>query len=549
MNLIEQLEQNFIQHVQNLFVVSKEQLAGMQFSLNTDPSKAEFGDISTNVALILAKPLKSNPRALAEKIIQSYVYPSVAKLELAGPGFINIFLKPSVFSEIATELATQKEQFFKPQLANPQKYNLEFVSANPTGPLHLGHGRGGIIGDVLGNILSFVGNTTTKEYYINDAGAQIQKLGQSFKARCMQKLGLEAEVPEGGYQGEYLLELAEKALEEYGRDLLEKPDSFFDEYAKNAMLSYIKETLTLYGIHFDTWFSEKSLHESSAVSKAIQLLTERGHTYEDGGALWFRSTTFGDDKDRVLKRANGEYTYAAADAAYLLQKIERGFEHLIMILGQDHHSYVVRLKGMLQAFGYNPAMLDVILYQLVTIKESGQALRLSKRAGRIVTLRDIIQEVGCDVARFFYLNKKADAHLDFDLDLALTTTEENPVFYIQYAYVRTGSILQKAQEHQALHTITDADAAFIGENEAELLKKIISLKELLLNISKNYQTHLLTYYVIELATTFHRYYSKHRIIDLNAVNQSRGRLLMTNILRDTLAFCLSILEIDKPKKM
>lgn len=549
MNLIEQLEQHFTKHVQDLFVVSKEQLAGLQFELNTDPHKTEFGDISTNIAMILAKQLKANPRALAEKIATTYVYPQVEKIELAGPGFINIFLKPTVFAELARELVEQKEQFFKPKLKQPQKYNLEFVSANPTGPLHLGHGRGGIIGDVLGNILRFIGNTTCKEYYINDAGAQIQKLGQSFKARYMQKLGLDAEIPEGGYQGEYLVELAEQALKEYDRELLEKPESFFDEYAKNHMLEYIKQTLTLYGIQFDEWFSEKSLHESSQVPKAITLLTERGHTYEEGGALWFRSTTFGDDKDRVLKRANGEYTYAAADAALLLNKIKRGFDHLIMILGQDHHSYVVRLKGMLQALGHNPDMLDVILYQLVTIKESGQALRLSKRAGRIVTLRDIIQEVGCDVARFFYLNKKADAHLDFDLDLALKTTEENPVFYVQYAFVRTGSILKKAEEHKELAAITVADAQFIGHEEAELIKKILSLKDLLYNISKNYHTHLLTYYVIELATTFHRYYSKHRVIDTDAINQSRGRLLLTKIVQETLALCLDILEIKKPESM
>lgn len=549
MNIIENLEQHFINYIQDLFIISKEQLTGMQFELNTDPSKKEFGDISTNVALILAKPIKSNPRALAEKIAQNYTNPHVANLELAGPGFINIYLKPSVFGELALELYTQKEQFFKPMLKKPLSYNLEFVSANPTGPLHLGHGRGGIIGDVLGNILTFVGNKTCKEYYINDAGAQIQKLGLSFKARCMQKLGLEMQVPEDGYQGEYLIVLAEKAIEEYGRDLLNKPDDFFDTYAKNEMLVYIKETLKEYGITFDEWFSEKSLHESSAVNDAIKLLTERGHTYEEGDALWFRSTTFGDDKDRVLKRGNGEYTYAAADAAYLLNKVNRGFDHLIMVLGQDHHSYVVRLKGMLRAFGYDADMLDVILYQLVTIKESGASVRLSKRAGRIVTLRDIIKTVSCDVARFFYLNKKADAHLDFDIDLALKTTEENPVFYIQYAYVRTISIFSKAEENKELQTITSADAQSIGRDEAELLKKIISLKSLLYNISHNYQTHLLTYYVYELATTFHRYYSKHRVIDVENVQQSRGRLLIVKVLQETIHMCLTILEIRTPEKM
>jgi arginyl-tRNA synthetase len=251
----------------------------------------------------------------------------------------------------------------------------------------------------------------------------------------------------------------------------------------------------------------------------------------------------------VLKRANGQYTYAAADAAYLLNKINRGFNHLIMILGQDHHSYVVRLKALTQAFGYNPDMLDIILYQLVTIKESGETLRLSKRAGRMVTLQDVIETVGVDVARFFYLNKKADAHLDFDLDLALKHSEENPVYYVQYAYVRIRSILAKAQEIKDLQVICDADAQGVGHEEAELLKKIISLKQLLINISRNYQTHLLTYYVIELAGSFHRYYSKHRVIDQENVKQSRGRLLMMQILKETFELCLTLLGLQKPETM
>ncbi|TET05825.1 arginine--tRNA ligase, partial [Candidatus Dependentiae bacterium] len=411
-----------------------------------------------------------------------------------------------------------------------------------------GHGRGGIIGDVLGNILKFLGQKTTKEYYINDAGAQIQKLGISFKIRCQQQLGLAVELPEDAYHGDYLIVLAKKCIEEYGKDILEKSDSFFTDYAKNYLLEQIKKTLSDFGITFNVWFSESELHKSGSIEHAVNTLKERGYVYEKDNALWFKATAFGDEKDRVIRKATGEWTYIAPDTAYLVNKVERGFTHLVMVLGHDHHSYAARLEAIRQGLGIK-APLSIILYQLVKIKASGKLVRMAKRAGHIITLQDVVDTVGKDVARFFYLNRKADSQLEFDIDLALKKTEENPVYYVQYAYVRTNSILEKAAQEKPLHTITRSDITLIGREEAWLLKKIVSLKSLLHTIATNYQTHLLTYYLIELATIFHRYYSKHRIIELDSIEQSRSRLLLTTILNKTFALCLDLLGISKPKKM
>ena len=489
------------------------------------------------------------PVAVAKKIQESFKNEFVDHVEIAGPGFINIFLTDDAFQELTNQLTLLKDTFFTLDAGEPHlSYSIEFVSANPTGPLHIGHGRGGIIGDVLGRILSFLGHTVTKEFYINDAGAQMVKLGISFKIRCEQQAGIDVSLPEDAYHGEYLVELAEKCYKTYGKELLEKPDEFFIEYAKEYQLERIKETLQAYGITFDVWFSEKTLHVSGAIDKVLKQLKDKGFLYEKEHALWFRSTDFGDDKDRVVKKNTGELTYVAADIAYAENKIERGFDHLIMILGQDHHSYVIRLKAVMQALGYDPNRLDVILYQLVTVKESGQLMKLSKRAGRIVSLEDIIATVGTDVARFFYLQKKADAHLDFDIDLALKHTDENPVYYVQYAYVRTKSIMVKAQTDDRFASISEADSDYMGAEERLLIKKIASLKDLLQAMGKNYQTHLLTYYVIELAQTFHNYYGHHKVIDTNNINKSRARLLIILLVQRTLKLSFDLLASAPLKK-
>ena len=428
MNRYAYLKEAFINHLQKYYNAPPETFEKITIELNTDDRKKAFGHMSSNAAMILAKELKLNPRELAGEIAGSFHDTAIEKIDIAGPGFLNFHVTQEFFNLLAQDIFEHKDQFFKPeQFGQKQHYSIEFVSANPTGPLHLGHGRGGIIGDVYGNVLSFLSNDVVKEFYINDAGSQIEKLGKSLKIRCQQALGYDVALPEDAYHGDYLKILANRCIDEFGKNIINEPTEIFSSFAKNRLLDYIKETMEEYGIHFDLWFSEKQLHESGAIEKSLAILQQKGFTYVRDNALWFKSTEFGDDKDRVIKKADGSYTYIAADMAYLKNKLSRGFDKLIIILGQDHHSYVVRLKAMMQAFDYDPDRLHIILYQLVSIKESGQSIRMSKRAGKIVSLRDIIKTVGKDVARFFYLHRKAEAHLDFDIDLARKHSDDNPV--------------------------------------------------------------------------------------------------------------------------
>lgn len=549
MNIIEHIQHAYHHYLSQAFNLEQVDFASHLLELNVDENRQQFGDLSSASALILAKKLQKNPRDVAQQIAREFSYTFVLRVEVAGPGFLNFSLTSDAFKQLALQLHEQADVFFRiSQNAIKKIYNVEFVSANPTGPLHLGHGRGGIIGDTLSAVLGYLGHEVVKEFYINDAGAQIQKLGKSFKIRCQQILGHDVELPEDAYQGEYLIELAHKALRACGNELLHKDDEFYAQFAKDHLLEELKTTLKEYGIVFDTWFSEKVLHAGGAIEQALNFLQEHNHLYVQDGATWFKSTQYGDDKDRVVKKASGELTYVAADIAYLQNKVERGADHLIMVLGHDHHSYEVRLQAVRQALGLHQS-LDIILYQLVKMKAAGKQVRMSKRAGNIVTLKDVIETVGTDVARFFYLNRKADAQLEFDLELALKTTEENPVFYIQYAYVRINSILEKAVQESAFGKIVASDLHNIDQEEQYLIKKIVSLKELLLNISKNYHTHLLANYSIELANAFHKYYSQSRVLDLENVPKSRARVAMLHLLQQHFARCLDLLGLSKPRKM
>jgi arginyl-tRNA synthetase len=553
-SVFELLKSKFFSFLQSHFSLSAQTVAAVELVLQEDANKADFGDMSSNAAMVLARSLGRSPRIIAQEIVQYFSDDLIERIDIAGPGFLNFFLIDAAFVVEAQRYATDLAVALQPEQGYIRRsYSVEFVSANPTGPLHIGHGRGGIIGDVMGNVLRFLGNRVTKEFYVNDAGKQIQTLGQSLLIRCQQVLGERVELPEDAYHGEYLRIMAQEMLAQAPENVRRAIDAqdlcFFSEYAYHRLREEQEATLAEYKIQFDVWFSERILHSSHAVDESIQMLIDRGHTYELDGALWFRSTTFGDDKDRVLRRANGEYTYVAADVAYMLHKLHRGAEQLVMVLGQDHHSYVVRLKGILQALGYRADQLDVILYQLVTVKEDGEVLRLSKRAGRIVSLRDIIQLVGSDVARFFYLHRKADAHLDFDLALALRRTDENPVFYLQYAFVRTGSILERACKHEFLATFSMADAKNFSREERILLRKIFSLKTLLVSIAASYQAHLLTYYALDLAQQFHAFYAAYRVVDVEQIEQSRRRLALVSLVRSQLALCFDLLGICAPEQM
>ncbi|MBT3827712.1 arginine--tRNA ligase [bacterium] len=541
------IKEDLLNHLSSLFNLDTSTTQRIECHIQLQGDGAH-GDLATNAALILAKQLKQAPREIAQKIATTFTHPLIKNIAIAGPGFINLTLTREAFAAYLDTVCKQEQKAFKPKINSPKKYNVEFISANPTGPLHIGHGRGGIIGDVLSNVLAFVGHKVTKEFYINDAGTQIAKLGQSLRIRCQQELGQDAHVPKDGYNGAYLITMAQNYIEKFGKNIADHQDQQLSEYAKKELLQNLKTNLKDYGITFDVWFSESSLHTSGQLKAALETLESKDLSYEQDGALWFRSTKFGDDKDRVLRKADGQYTYAASDIAYLRNKMDRSFDELVMVLGQDHHGYVARLKGGMQALGYDPDQLKAIIYQLVTLKESGELLRMSKRAGTMISLADIIDAVGADVARFFYLNRKAEAHLDFDVDLALKKSDENPVFYIQYAYVRTGSIIEKA--HKNGLTIKDvADQAYLNEAEQLVIKKIAVLKEVLTNTARNFQTHNLTYYTLELAQLFHAYYAKQQVVDLDNPEASATRLQLMQALRSTLSLCMKLLGIDLPERM
>lgn len=543
MNLLNDLYKDFVSYLEKNYSIDSN--TNFTFDLNTSADN-KFGDISSNIAMILSKGLKKAPREVATEISQDFKNSHVQKIEIAGPGFLNFFLTDDFFTKLLNQLDRFKETFFKNE-SKKHSYNIEFLSANPTGPIHLGNGRGGIIGDVLGNVLKFLENKVTKEYYVNDAGAQILKLGNAFKVRCGQALGLESELPEDSYHGEYLIDLAQEYINQAGPDALKQSDEFFADYAKNKILEQIKNTLIDYGIIYDKWFSEKSLHASGQVLESIKDLTKNGFTYEKEGAVWFKSTDFGDDKDRVLIKADGETTYVAADIAYMKNKVERGADYMIMTLGHDHHGFVQRLHGLQKAIKLDQYPLEVILYQLVKMKMGSKQLRMSKRAGSGVTLQDVIETVGKDVARFFYLNKKADSPLEFDLELALKETDENPVFYIQYAYVRAKSILEKAAQEGL--NVDYEYAKYINDDEKALLKHIANLQSILATIERSHQTHLLANYVIELATNFHSYYNRNRIVGIENKNLALARLLIVDQIKNSLKVCFDLLGISAPDKM
>jgi arginyl-tRNA synthetase len=567
MNIIPQLRQALVDVISTLAQVETTATQQLEVKLNVE-KREQFGDVSCNVGMLLAKIMQLPPREIAQRVKtiiesrQDAPWNLVEKIEIAGPGFLNFYLKPEVWVASMQTLLQNPKKLFGLQMGEKSlAYHLEFVSANPTGPVHLGGGRGGIIGDVLARALSFLGHKVHKEYYINDAGNQIKLLGQSFKARCFEKLGEPFVFPEGGYAGDYMLPVADKCVKANGKALLTQPDEFFEVYAKDELLKFVEQDLTAYGVVYDQWFSEKSLHDDGSVAAAIKLLQDKGLAYEKDGALWFKATDFGDDKDRVLRRSNGEMTYIAADVAYHKNKFDRGFDRLVDILGQDHHGYVKRLQATMQAIGYPAEHLDVIVYQLVSIKENDELVRMSKRAGTFTKLADVLETVGKDVARYFYLNRRAEAHLEFDLGVALKRTDENPVFYLQYAFVRAASLLAKAREEEALQEFameaTDVHAlatmlssvALTDADELVVYKKIMGMYDVLRSVAYGYQTHQIAYYAYELATVFHAYYANHKIIDRENVAQTKGRLALVCLVKTALGLCLELLGVEKPERM
>lgn len=522
-----------------------------------EPKEKQHGDLATNFAMVMAREAKMAPRKIAE-IIASKMNTSgtfIEKVEIAGPGFINFFLNQNFLIETLKLIHKRGKDYGRVNLGKGKKVQVEFVSANPTGPMHMGNARGGAIGDVLASILDYAGYNVSREFYINDAGNQIEKFGYSLEARYLQLLGIDAEVPEGGYHGEDIIDRAKEFLEIYGDKYKDVPSEerrkALIEYGLKKNIEKMKEDLALYGIEYDVWFSEQSLYDSGEVYKVIEELTEKGYTYEKDGALWFKMTLFGAEKDDVLVRSNGIPTYLASDIAYHKNKfVTRGFDWVINVWGADHHGHVAPMKGAMKALGIDPSRLDVVLMQLVKLIEGGQVVRMSKRTGKMITLRDLIEEVGKDAARFFFNMRSPDSPIEFDLDLAKQQTNENPVFYVQYAHARICSIIRQLEEMGVkIENIEDVDLGLLKEEEeVDLIKKLAYFPEEITIAAKTLAPHRITRYVIDVASYFHSFYNSHRVKGAEE-NLMKARFALILAVKTVLKNALDILKVTAPERM
>jgi len=544
------------------------------------PKQASHGDFACNAALQLAQALKRNPREVAQSILASLPASEwVEKSEIAGPGFINVFLKPAAWQRVATDILREPESYGRGEARQGGKVQIEFVSANPTGPLHVGHGRGAAFGASLANVLAHVGQQVYREYYVNDAGRQMDILALSTWLRYLALCNEFVPFPGNAYQGGYVGAMADSIYalhgERYKRAAAEVmaglPDAAADDEARldaliaqakallGADYAYIhghaleeqlgdcRNDLTEFGVTFDKWFSERSLHESGLIDRALERLRAHGHLYEQDGALWFRATAFGDEKDRVVRRENGIYTYFAADIAYHLNKFERGFERVVDVWGADHHGYIPRVKGALAAAGVDPERLTVALVQFAVLYRNGQKASMSTRAGEYVTLRDLRAEVGNDAARFFYVLRKSDQHLDFDLDLAKSQSTDNPVYYIQYAHARICSVLAAWDGVES--DLIGADTRLLTHaQELALLRRLGEYPETLANAARDLAPHLLAYYLKELAADLHGLYVACRFLEENQ-ELKLARLALIAATRHVLRAGLAMLGVTAPAKM
>ncbi|MFA6892688.1 MAG: arginine--tRNA ligase [Synergistaceae bacterium] len=521
------------------------------------PRQAGHGDWATNIAMQLAKPFGMKPRELADKLIDKVPLGEIVeKAEVAGPGFINFTLASNWITEAIKSTIAQNENYGRVNSGEGRRIQVEFVSANPTGPLHMGHGRGAAVGDITASILDFAGWDVEREYYINDAGLQMELLGKSAQSRYFEALGRgdEAPMPEDGYHGEYMTDIARSFVDKYGEEPAKKPleetVEFFSVETGKIVTEMIRKDLEEFGVTFDVWFSEKSLYDNGQVEPAMEELKKRDYAYEEEGALWFRSTLFGDDKDRVLIRTNGVPTYFTSDVAYLKNKYDRNFEKLIYVWGADHHGYVPRLKSVNKAFGHPDDAVDVLLIQMVNLLRDGKPVQMSKRAGTIITLREIMDEVGVDATRFFFVMRRCDSTLDFDLELAKKATSENPVFYVQYAYARICSIYRELEERGVtLPGIEEFDVSLItDQSEINLAKAISRLPEEVAKSADEFAPHRIAYYATELAEAFHSFYNSQRILGVDEPVM-KTRILLMEAAKITLKNVLGLLGVSAPEKM
>jgi arginyl-tRNA synthetase len=518
------------------------------------PPKKEFGDFATNFSMQAARAAKTNPRVIAEAIVARLQETWLDKAVIAGPGFINFYLKSDWLYTMLRDILSQGENYGNSQSGKNQRVQVEYVSANPTGPLHVGHGRGAAVGSALVNLLRAAGYDAASEYYINDAGNQIDNLAASVHARYLELLGQEVEFPADGYHGQDIIETAQRIVDKVGDRYLAKPIlerlAILKEIALEEKLAALKSDLAAFNVHFDLWFSECTLHQSGQLEETCQVLQDNGSIYEQDGALWLKSTSYGDDKDRVVIRDNGIPTYLAADIAYHRNKLERGFDQLINIWGADHHGYICRVKAAIGSLGFSPDQLEVLIVQMVSLYRSGQLVKMSKRTGQSVTLSELIEEVGTDAARFFFIMRSLDSQLDFDLDLAKSKSNENPVYYIQYAHARIASIFRQAAEDGI--TLEEIDYTKLGlltsECEVDLIKKLGEYQEEIIDAAKERAPHRIARYVHDLSGQFHTFYNQCRIKGVDRDLQL-ARMGLALAVQTTIRHALGILGISAPEKM
>ena len=581
--MIEKIQSNLVRILEDLYGDSHLNIDELKINLQENNDK-KHGDLASNIALILAKPLKKNPQEIANSIRDSFIIDEeITKIEVAGPGFINFFLSTKTHSEVLNEISAKKELFGKSETKN-QNVLIEYVSSNPTGPLHVGHGRGAAFGSVLGALLKEAGFKVDEEYYVNDFGRQMNILAASLWLRYAQLLNESITMIENGYQGEYLISIAEKLKEDHSdkfyrnydsivellkteiqddeiftdsvvvaiQSALENDFNFLRDFALQAILELIKRDLLDFGVEHNFWFSESSLYDikenqANQVDLAIEDLKSRGFVYEKEDALWFKSSEFGDDKDRVLKRGNGEYTYFASDVAYHSKKYDRGYDRVINIWGSDHHGYTPRVQAAMEATNRDPEKLEIVYIQFANLLRAGKKVTMSTRSGEFITLRELMDEVTTEAARFFYINRKADQHLDFDLDLAKDQSKDNPLYYIQYAHARICSVLKKSNAQ--IMDLERADLTLLDtEKEIEIQKTLNQYPALIERAAKSSEPHLLCYYLKDLSGLFHSYYNSEKFI-IEDKKLMASRLFLLKGVKQVLANGLSILGIKAPEEM
>lgn len=517
------------------------------------PKDEKNGDFSTNLAMQLTRILRQNPRKIAEAIVGGIDLPGlVERVEIAGPGFINFYLVPGWLNRVLPAIQEEDADYGKSNAGGGERVQVEFVSANPTGLLHMGNARGGALGDTLAAVLNEAGYVCDKEYYINDAGNQVENLGKSVEARYFELLGRDDyQIPEDGYHGKDIIATAQRLLDEKGESLVDLPEAERRELMKNYALKEkvagIRGSLENFGVVFDNWFSEQSLHDAGSVHEVVDILREKGVVYEKDGAQWLRATDWGEEKDEVLVRSNGTPTYFAADIAYHRDKFERGYKRLINIWGADHHGHVARLKGAMTALGYDGDAITVILMQLVRLYRGGEIVKMSKRSGKYVTLDELIEEVGKEAARFFFIMRSPDSALDFDLDLAKAESSDNPVYYVQYAHARICSILSVAGVDTP--KAADVDLSLLTEeNERVLIRKLAEWPQEVADAARELAPYHLAYYAKELANAFHSFYNSCKVLTDDAALRD-ARLALVDCTRITLRNVLTLLGLSAPERM